>query len=193
MPVDPIQLLSWMASRERRRAVGVDGAELMVDARHLAAPEDLDPREALARAIEALKQMDCISWRAEAGASKSLAPGEVDQDLLRQVGGIRVSATGHSLCLAGADKYTARQGITQINIFNKSSVGQLGMGENRIGDIRVMLAMARSELEAMDVDQEVKEEARGTLEKMQSLAESTAGSAAASLISAALQSAMGMK
>lgn len=184
MSVDHIELLQWMAARERRETGYIDGAQLMVDASHLAGA-DLDPWQALARALELLKQENCVIWRLESGSGAAAPSAPVDSDAVRAMRAIRVSATGHTICLASQVQPPA-----QINIFNHSSVGQVGMGENRIGDVHLLFARAQEELDGLDLPEDLKEEARGMLRQLQGAAAGITTPAAASVLALALEQAM---
>jgi hypothetical protein len=184
MSVDHIALLQWMAARERRETDYIDGARLMVDASHLAGT-DLDPWQALARALELLKQENCIVWRLESGSGGAARSAPFDADTVREMRAIRVSATGHTICLASQVQPPA-----QINIFNHSSVGQVGMGDNRAGDVHLLFARAQEELDRLKLPEDVKEEARGMLRQLQDAAASIGTPAAASVLALALEQAM---
>jgi len=184
MSVDHIALLQWMAARERRETGHIDGAQLMVDAGHLAGA-DPDPWQALARALELLKQENCVVWRPESGAGAAARSAPLDPDSVRDMQAIRVSATGHTICLASQVQPPA-----QINIFNHSSVGQVGTGDNRAGDIHLLFARAQEELDRLKLPEDVKEEARGMLGQLQNAAASVGTPAAASVLALALEQAM---
>jgi hypothetical protein len=185
MSVDHIELLRWMATRERREGNYIDGTQLMVDASHLAGP-DLDPWEALARAMELLSRENCVVWQLDS-AGEPGPSGRVDPAAVRSMRSIRVSATGHVLCLA-----TESPPPAQINIFNNSSVGQVGMGENRVGDVHLLFARAQEELDRLEAPEELKEEARGMLGRLQDAAADVATPAAASVLALALEKAMSL-
>jgi hypothetical protein len=185
MSVDHIELLRWMATRERREGTYIDGTQLMVDASHLAGA-DLDPWQAMVRAMELLIRENCVVWKLD--PPKDLgSSGRMDPDTVRSMRSIRVSATGHVLCLAAQAHPPA-----QINIFNNSSVGQVGMGENRVGDVHLLFARAQEELDRLDAPEELKEEARGMLGRLQDAAADVATPAAASVLALALEKAMSL-
>lgn len=128
---------------------------------------------------------DCITWQADPGLTAASSNGPVNADAIRAMRSIRVSATGHVMCLAAQAQTPA-----QINIFNHSSVGQVGMGENRIGDVHLLFARAQEELDRLDAPEDIKEEARGMLEQLQSAAAGIATPAAVSVLALALEQAM---
>lgn len=173
-----------MATRERRNSTYIDGAQLMLDAGHLA-QDDIDPWQALARALELLKQENCVVWHEGSELGTTPLSGPLDPDSLRTVTGIRVSATGHTICQAGQINRAS-----PIMIFNNSSIGQVGMGDNRIGDIHVVLAQAQQELDHLEVPDDIKEEARSMLERLQGAAASIGTPAAASVLTVALEKAL---
>lgn len=183
MAVDHIELLEWMAARERREGRGIDGAQLMIDAGHLAGG-DLDPWKALARALDLLKQMNCLLWREASDPGAATLRSPLDQDTARAMSEIRVSATGHTICQAGQNR------ASPIMIINNSSIGQVGMGDNRVGDIHLVLAQAQQELDRLEVPEDVKEEARSMLERLQGAAASIGTPAAASVLTVALEKAL---
>jgi hypothetical protein len=182
--VDHLELLGWMAARERRECDHIDGTQLMVDASHLAGG-DLDPWRALARALELLRREDCIAWAPAPGSTASPTASPLDPDAVRAMRAIRVSAVGHVMCLA-----VGTQPPAQINIFNNSSVGQVGTGENRMGDVHLLFARAQEELDRLDVPEDLKEEARSMLGRLQGTASDIATPAAASVLALALEQAM---
>jgi hypothetical protein len=173
-----------MAERERREGGEIDGTQLMVDASHLAGA-DLDPWKALARALDLLRREQCIIWQSPPPSATSEPDGPLDPDRVRAMRSIRVSATGRVMCLAAASQSPA-----QINIFNNSSVGQVGMGENRIGDVHLLFARAQEALDRLDVPDDLREEARSMLGRLQSAASDVATPAAASVLALALEQAM---
>jgi hypothetical protein len=206
MAVDPLTLLDWMAARERRLGSGIDGALLLSQTGHLdsdldpakdGAPhfdtdptsgEELEPWEAVARAVDLLCQLQALVWRPQSTEIKRPAPGSIDQAMLSSLSEIRVSGRGHLICDASRSS-----GRIQFNFIESSTVGQLGMGDNTVGDVRVLLSAAQVELEHLEAPAELKAEAREKLARIQEVAGTIGTSAAASLITAALQSALGLR
>jgi hypothetical protein len=187
MPVDHIELLRWMEERERREGRGVGGAELLSGASHLARNE-LEPWEAVTRAVELLDGIGCLLWRQGTDDVPRVADGLISRETLQLVEEIRISAAGQAIC-----QHASGAGTTQITIIRDSTIGQLAMGDNTIGDIRVLITAAREQLEGLEAPEAVKEEARTMLERLQGVAGTVGTSAAASLVSSALQSAIGLK
>jgi hypothetical protein len=187
MTVDHLVLLDWIAARERREGSELDGSMLLSEA-HPLAGDDIEPWAALAHAFDLLCKMNVLVWRPGSGDEKRSISGSIDQAALGALKGIRVNSTGHLLCNASKSPQQI-----QVNIFNSSSVGQLGMGDNTVGDVRVLLAAAQEELERLDADDDLKAEAREKLGRLQETAATIGTSAVASLITAALQSAIGLK
>ena len=187
MPVDHIELLRWMDQRERSDGRGVGGAELLSGAGHLAR-NDLDPWEAITRAVEILDGIGCLVWRDKMGEVGRTGDGFLSRESLQIVEEIRISATGHAIC-----QQTGGSGTTQITIIQNSTIGQLAMRDSTVGDVRVLIATARERLESLDAPEDVKEEARTLLERLQGAVGTAATSAAAALVTSALQSAIGLK
>lgn len=185
MPVDHIELLRWMAERERREGRGIGGSELLSGASHLARNE-VEPWEAVTRAVELLDDMGCLLWRQGTGAPRA-ADGLIPREALQLVEEIRITANGQAIC-----QHAGGVGTTQITIIQDSTIGQLAMRDNAIGDIRALITVAREQLEGMDAPEEVKDEARSMLERLQGAAGTVGTSAAAALASSALQSAIGL-
>ena len=187
MAVDHIELLRWMAERERREGRGIDGARLLSEAGHLAR-NDLEPWEAVARAVELLDGIGCLIWREGDDGAPPAGGGVISAEMLQGVEEIRVSVAGQAIC-----QQPSGPGPNQIMIIQHSTIGQLAMGDNEVGDVRVLIAAAREQLEEIDAPEEVKEEARTIFERLQGAAGTVGTSAAASLVSTALQSAIGLK
>lgn len=187
MPVDHLDLLRLMVDRERREGAGIDGAALLVEGSRLS-KNDGDPWDAVARAVELLVGFGCLTLRVAAGEAPHKTGTAITRESLQAIEEIRVSTTG----LAIGQQPTGA-GPTQITIIQNSHIGHLGMGDTTVGDVRVLITAAREQLEAMDAPEDVKAEARTTLERLHGAAGSVATSAAASLVSSALQSAIGLR
>jgi hypothetical protein len=112
----------------------------------------------------------------------------ISRETLQLVEEIRVSAAGQAIC-----QHTGGSGTTQITIIQDSTIGQLAMRDSAIGDIRVLITTAREQLERLEAPEDVKEEARTMLDRLQGAAGTVGTSAAATLVSSALQSAIGLR
>jgi hypothetical protein len=66
------------------------------------------------------------------------------------------------------------------------------MGENRVGDVHLLFARAQEVLDRLDTPEELKEEARGMLGRLQDAAADVATPAAASVLALALEKAMSL-
>jgi hypothetical protein len=176
-----------MDGRERKDGRGVGGAELLNGAVHLAR-NDLDPWEAITRAVELLDGIGCFAWRDGTDEMHRTEDGLFSRESLQSVEEIRISAAGHAICQHAGGSVT-----TQITIIQDSTIGQLAMRDSTIGDIRLLLATAREQLEGLNAPEEIKEEARTMLERLQRAAGTAATSTAAALVTSALQSAIGLK
>jgi hypothetical protein len=188
VPVDHLELLRLMVDRERREGGGIDGAALLVEGSRLS-KNDVDPWDAVARAVELLDGFGCLILRLGAGEAPREPDATITRESLQAIDEIRVSATG----LAIGQQPIGIGGPTQITIIQNSHIGHLGMGDTTVGDVRVLINAAREQLEAMDAPEDVKAEARTILERLHGAAGSVATSATASLVSSALQSAIGLR
>jgi hypothetical protein len=187
VPVDHLELLRLMVNRERHEGGGIDGAALLVEGSRLS-KGDVDPWDAVARAVELLDGFGCLSLRTTAGEAPHRTGAAITRESLQAVEEIRVSTTGLAI-----GQQPSGAGPTQITIIQNSHIGHLGMGDTTVGDVRVLINAAREQLEAIDAPEDVKAEARTILEQLQGAAGSVATSAAASLVSTALQSAIGLR
>lgn len=181
MPLDHLELLGWMAARERRLSEGIAGAALLSEAGHLARGET-DPWEMIARGVELLDGMECLLFRSGPGEAPRGPRDIISLADLQRIEEIRVSYRGHSLHMQSR----ANDSVAT----NPAAFEGTGAGERR-GDIRVLVALARERLEQSEAPEGIREEARSVLERLQESADSVGSSEASALAMSALRDAFG--
>jgi hypothetical protein len=180
MPLDHLELLGWMAARERRLSEGIAGAALLNEAGHLARGET-NPWEMIARGVELLDGMDCLIFRLAPGEAPRGARDIISPTDLQRIEEIRVSFGGHSLCMQSR----ARDSVAA----RPAAFEQTGSGGARRGDVRVLVALAREQLEQLEAPEQIREEARAVLERLQESADGVGSPEASALAMRALRDA----
>jgi hypothetical protein len=193
MPVDPWNLLAWMADRESREpgAPTMFGTQFIQQAQAagLATGDDL-AMESIARAASHLKRLGYIGWSyiPTPNVDRQEPPLDfVDSAFIQRVQEIHVTDKGHTALAARGREFVG----TQINISN-STVGQLALGDITNIDLFVILDATERALESLDVTIEEKEEARSVIQRMRQASGTVASSAISSVLGAALRQALGL-
>lgn len=189
MSIGQWDLLRWMVDREQRESSRptVFGNELLNAAAADLGSDDPNAWDSVARVAVHLKRIGYIDWRYV--PTPNVDPPEpplefIDNGFLQRVQEVHVTANGHAAL-------AARQQGTQINVVN-STVGQLALGNIQNIDILVILDAMEQSLGAVDAPEAEKAEARLTIQRMRDAAASLAGSAASSVLAAALRQALGL-
>ena len=190
MPVDRWELLAWMAGREDNEPgrPTLFGTEFLQQTADLAGGDGL-PWDAVARSAAHLKRLGQIDWRyiPTPTVDRAEPPLEfVDSAFLQRVQEIHVTDKGHA-ALASRERGSG----TQITISN-STVGQLVLGDITNVDIFVILDAMEQSLGVVDASLEQREEARSAIQRMREAGSTVAGSAAGSVLGAALRQALGL-
>jgi hypothetical protein len=180
MPLDHLELLGWMAARERRLSEGIAGAALLNEAGHLARSETY-PWEMIARGVELLDGMDCLIFRLAPGETPRGARDIISPADLQRIEEIRVGYRGHFL-------HMQSRAIDSVAA-TPPSFEALEPGEERRGDLRVLVALARERLEQLKAPEQIKEEARAVLERLQESADGVGSPEASALAMSALRDA----
>lgn len=191
MPVDRWELLAWMADREDNEPgrPTLFGTEFLQQAAGLAGGDGL-PWDAVARSAAHLKRLGQIDWRymPTPNVDRPEPPLEfVDSAFLQRVQEIHVTDKGHTALASRKERGSG----TQITISN-STVGQLVLGDITNVDIFVILDAMEQSLDAVDASPEQREEARSAIQRMREAGSTVAGSAAGSVLGAALRQALGL-
>jgi hypothetical protein len=189
MPLDHWQLLAWMAEREEREPgmPTLFGTNFLQGAAGLAGGDGL-PWDAVARCAAHLKRLGQIDWRyLPTPGDRPEPPLEfIDSGFLQRVQGIHVTDRGHAALASRQQRHP-----TQINIVN-STVGQVALGDIQNIDIFVVLDAMERSLADLDASAEDKQEARSAIARMRQAGGAVAGSAASSVLAAALRQALGL-
>jgi hypothetical protein len=165
------------------------GTEFLQQAAGLAGGDEL-PWDAVARSAAHLKRLGHIDWRyiPTPNVDRPEPPLEfVDSAFLQRVQEIHVTDKGHAALASRKERGSG----TQITISN-STVGQLVLGDITNVDIFVILDAMEQSLEAVDASPEQREEARSAIQRMREAGSTVAGSAAGSVLGAALRQALGL-
>lgn len=165
------------------------GTEFLQQAAGLAGGDGL-PWDAVARSAAHLKRLGQIDWRyiPTPNVDRPEPPLEfVDSAFLQRVQEIHVTDKGHAALASRKERGSG----TQITISN-STVGQLVLGDITNVDIFVILDAMEQSLKAVDASPEEREEARSAIQRMREAGSTVAGSAAGSVLGAALRQALGL-
>jgi hypothetical protein len=183
---DHLELLDWMVERELRESGGVSGAALLSEAGELERGEE-EPWEGIARRVELLDGMRCLSFRRAPGEPPSGPTDVISLTDLQAIEEIRVTYEGHTLHRL---RVAERSLPSNLTIIDNTTIGQARTArQNRIADVRVLIALARRRLQDIDAPEEVRVEAATLLERLQDVAKD-ADTPAAALVANALQGAM---
>lgn len=183
---DHLELLDWMVERELRESGGVSGAALLSEAGELARGEE-EAWEGIARRVELLDGMRCLGFRRAPGEPPPGPTDVISLTDLQAIEEIRVTYEGHNLHRL---RVAERSLPSNVTIIDNTTIGRAGTaGQNRIADVRVLIALARRRLQDIDAPEEVRVEATTLLERLQDVAED-ADTPAAALVANALQGAM---
>jgi hypothetical protein len=139
MPVDPMELLAWIAERETDYpGAWLNGTLLMQETSGLAGDDGL-PWEAVANAAARLRKRGYLDWDYDLwlGESQEPLPDVIDQQNFQRTRNITVSGAGFQ-ALATREAKTAS---TQLKIVN-STVGQVALGDISNIDVFVILDAA---------------------------------------------------
>jgi hypothetical protein len=193
MPVDPWELLGWMADRESREpgALTMFGTQFVQQgqAAGLATGDDL-AMESIARAAAHLKRLGHIDWSYVPTPNVDRPEPRlefVDSAFIQRVQEIHVTDKGHSALAARGRDFVG----TQINITN-STVGQLALGDIANIDLMVILDATEKALDKLDATTEQKDEARNVIRRMRDAGGTVASSTVSSVLGAALRNALGL-
>jgi hypothetical protein len=163
MPVDPMDLLAWIAEREDDYpGAWLDGTSLMQQTAGMAGDDGL-PWEAVARAAAMLRKRSYLEWDYDRWPNEPQEPppGSIDYMNFQRTRNITVSGTGYQ----ALEARKAKSAATHINIIN-SIVGQVALRDINNIDVFVILEAAEPALDKIDAPTEAKEEARGAIRRM---------------------------
>ena len=189
MPVDPMELLAWIAEREDDfPGAWLDGTSLMQQTAGMAGDDGL-PWEAVAKAAGRLRKRGYLDWDYDLwpGESQEPLPEHLDQMTFQRTRDVTVSGTGYQALEARKSKSAA----TQVNIIN-STVGQVALGDISNIDVFVILEAAERALDQISAPAETKEEVRGVIRRMREAGTSALSSMAADVLAAAVRQALGL-
>jgi hypothetical protein len=189
MPVDPMELLAWIAERERDfPQAPLIGNTLMQEAAGLAGDDGL-PWDAVAKAAARLRKRGYLDW------DYVLWPNESEEPPPERIDYMNFQRTRDITISGSAQQVLATQGVsnpvTQVNIIN-STVGQLALGDVSNIDMFVILEAAERALARIDAPPEAKEEARGVIARMKDAGSSVISAAASEVLAAAVRQGLGL-
>jgi hypothetical protein len=189
MPVDPMELLAWIADREDDYpGAWLDGTSLMQQTAGMAGSDGL-PWEAVARAAATLRKRGYLDWDYDKWPNElqEPPPQHLDYMTFQRTKNITVSGAGYQ----ALEARKAKSAATQINIIN-STVGQVALRDVNNIDVFVILKAAEQALERIDAPSEAKDEARGAIRRMRDAGASALSSTASELLAAAVRQALGL-
>jgi hypothetical protein len=189
MPVDPMQLLQWIAERENDYpGSSLNGSTLMQETSSMAGSDGL-PWEAVAKAAARLRKRGHLDWDYDLWPNESQEPKpeSIDQQNFQRTKNITITGPGLQALAARVSRDVA----AQVNIVN-STVGQLALGNISNIDMFVILDAADRALDQIDAPPAVKEEARSAIRRMRDAGASLVSSTARDILAAAVRHALGL-
>lgn len=171
-----MDLLEWIAARERDPGGHLTGITLIQKASGLPGedPDTARRWDGVARAAARLHKLGFIEWTYVRPFNEV---GETPYDAMDQQYVQRV----RDIMLTGAG-YAALKDRAAAEPANTINIGQLALGNITNVDVFVILEAADRLLDQLDAPTEVKDEARGILQRMQSAGQTVASGAAIELL-----------
>jgi hypothetical protein len=189
MPVDPMELLAWIAERETDYpSAWLNGTLLMQETSGLAGDDGL-PWEAVAKAAARLRKRGYLDWDYDLwpGESEEPPPEFIHQQNFQRTRNITVSGDGFQALAATRAKPVS----AQVNIVN-STVGQVALGDISNIDVFVILDAAEKALEQIDAPAETKAEVRSVIRRMRDAGVSALSATAREVLAAAVRQSLGL-
>jgi hypothetical protein len=151
MPVDPMELLAWIADREDDYpGAWLDGSSLIQQTAGMVGGDGL-PWEAVTRAAATLRKRGYLDWDYDMWPNElqEPPPPQLDHMTFQRTKNITVSGAGYQ----ALEARKAKSAATQINIIN-STVGQVALRDVNNIDVFVILKAAEQALEKIDAPSE---------------------------------------